>query len=75
MELLKEGISNFSGLPKQIQEYLRQEQLKAKQHINNIQALYTESEQVQTKEQIQEQYKQEQAQETKRQHEQAIERK
>merc|ERR1712161_93950 len=75
-ELLKQGISNFSDLPKQIQEYLRQQQLKQKQHMIAIQAPYTAVEQEKKKEQehIREQHKQEQAQETKKQHKQAIER-
>ena len=75
-ELLKQGISNFPDLPKRIQEYLRQQQLKQKQHMIAMQAPYTVVEQAKKKEQehIREQHKQEQARETKRQYKQAIER-
>ena len=39
-ELLKQGISKFPELPQHIQEYLRQQQVKQKQHMINIQAPY-----------------------------------
>ena len=73
-ELLKQGISNFPELPKRIQEYLRRQHLKQKQHMIDIHAPYTAVEQAKKKEQehIREQHKQEQVQETKRQHKQAI---
>ena len=50
-ELLKQGISNFPELPKQIQEYLRRQQLKQKQYMKDIQAPYTAGEQAKKKEQ------------------------
>ena len=75
-ELLKQGIINFPELPKHIQENLRRQQLKQKQHMIDIQAPYTAVEQAKKKEQehIREQHKQEQARETKRQHKLAVER-
>ena len=38
-ELLKQGISNFPKLPKHIQEYLCRQQLKRKQHMEDIQVV------------------------------------
>ena len=75
-ELLKQRISNLSELPKHIQEYLHQQQLKQKQHLTDIQAPYTVAEHLKKtiQEHIREQHKQEQARKTKRQHKQAIER-
>ena len=52
-ELLKQGISNFSDLPKQIQEYLRQEQVKQKEYITDIQSPFIATEQAKKKEQEQ----------------------
>ena len=43
-EFLKQGISTFPELPKHIQEHLRQQQVNQKQHMINIQALYTVAE-------------------------------
>ena len=40
-EFLKQGTSKFLELPKHIQEYLRQKQIKQKQHMIDIQAPYT----------------------------------
>ena len=70
-EFLKQGISNVLELPQHIQEYLRRQQDKQKQHMINIQAPYTVVPHLQQmmKEHIREQHKKEQAQETKRQHE------
>ena len=45
--LLVQGISNFSNLPKQIQEYLHQNQLKQKQYMKDMQAPYTAAKQAQ----------------------------
>ena len=75
-ELLKQGISNFPELPNHIQEYLCRQQLKRKQHMENIHAPYTAAALLKKKvhEHIRVQHKQEQARETKRQQEQAIER-
>merc|ERR1712238_95787 len=75
-EFLKQGISKFPELPKHIQEYLRQQQVKQKQHMIDIQAPYTVAAHLQQtmKEHIREQHKKEQARETKRQHKQAVER-
>merc|ERR1712238_232200 len=74
-ELLKQGIT-FLELPKHIQEYLRRQQVKQKQHMIDIQAPYTVAAHLQQmmKEHIREQHKKEQARETKRQHKQAVER-
>merc|ERR1712238_128812 len=74
-ELLKQGIT-FLELPKHIQQYLRRQQAKQKQHMIDIQAPYTVAEHLKKtmKEHIRERHKKEQAQETKRQHKQAVER-
>ena len=74
--LLKQGISKFLELPKHIQEYLRRQQFKQKQHMIDIQVPYTVVVHLQQtmKEHTREQHKKEQAWETKRQHEQAVER-
>ena len=76
-EFLKQGISNVLELPKHIQEYLRRQQDKQKQHLVDIQAPYIVAAHLQQtmKEHIREQHnKKEQARETKRQHKQAGER-
>ena len=49
-ELLKQGINNFPELPKRIQEYLRRQQSKQKQHMIDIQAPYTTVEKAKKKE-------------------------
>merc|ERR1712238_159910 len=74
-ELLKQGIT-FLELPKHIQEYLRRQQVKQKQHMIDIQAPYTAAAHLKKtiQEHIREQHKQEQAREMKRQHKQAVER-
>ena len=74
-ELLKQGISTFPDLPKHIQEYLRRQQFKQKQHMIDIQPPYTAVTHLKKmiQEHIREQHKQKQARETKRQHKQAVE--
>ena len=53
-ELFKQDISNSPELLKRIQEYLRRQQLKQKQHMKDIHAPYISVEQAKKKEQEQE---------------------
>ena len=74
-ELLVQELSNFSELPKGIQEYLLWEQLKEKQHMKYIQTPYTAATQAKEKEQeqIREQQNHKKARKTKKQQKQVIE--